>query len=602
MTLHRGAGLWIGLAAAITALALGGCGGARARYNSHLQRGQQYLADGNLDKASVEFRNAAQIEPKETEPAYFKGRVAEAQGNLRDAVLLYRTALEGNHGYEAARARLSKLLVFAGAAAETLETVAPGLSAKPDDPDLLAARAIARHELQQEHAARADAEHAIRVAPANENAVAALATLYADAKDYEHAVALVSRAVDQVPASLDLREILVTLYLATSQPAKAEEQMRKIVALSPSNLAARSLLARHLARTGNVEAAQQVLEDAVRDFSQSRESANADAAKLLLVDFVARERSREEGEKALRRFIAQDPGNADLQLGLGALLQRTGATTEAVGVYEEIIRHDGTGPKALVARDRVAALEFAAGHTEAARKLLADVLQKNPRDGDALLLRATIELREKDAAGAIADLRAVLRDQPNTPSLQRMLASAYVAKGELALAEETLRAALQLAPGEPQLAEDAAGFYEKQGRVDDAIAIYESLYRTNTRMQQFAANNLAMLLVTYKADRASLDRARDLTSTFASSKNGTLLDTVGWVRFKRGEYQDALAPLEQAVAAAPQSHLMRYHLAMDELRLGQRDRARTDLESALKGEAEFSGSEEARLALVRLSK
>ena len=602
MTLQRGAGLWIGLAAAIAALALSGCGGARARYNSHLQRGQQYLAAGNLDKAGVEFRNAAQIEPKDTEPLYFKGRVAEAHGNLREAVQLYRAALDGNHGYEAARARLGKLLVFAGAPAEALQTVAPGLAANPDEPDLLAARAIARHELKQEDTARADAEHAVRVAPTNENAVAALATLYADAKDNDRALALVSHAVEQMPASVDLREILTNLYLATSQPAKAEEQMRRIVALSPTNLAARAGLARYLARAGNPQAAQQVLEEAVQSFTQSKDTANTAAAKLLLVDFVASNRSRAEGEKTLRRFVAQDPGNSDLRLGLAALLERAGATAEAIGVYEEIIQRDGAGAKALVARDRIAALEFAAGHFETARKLLVDVLQKNPRDDDALILRATLELRENDPAGAIGDLRAVLRDQPNAPALLRMLASAYVAKGESALAEETFRAALRSAPNDPRLVEDAAGFYEKQGRIDDAIGIYEALYKTNAAMRQFAANNLAMLLVTYKTDPASLDRARDLTTTFAASQNGNLLDTAGWVHFKRGEYREALPPLEHAVAATPQSQIMRYHLAMDELRLGLRDRARTDLQSALKGEAAFSGSEDARLTLARLSR
>jgi hypothetical protein len=58
--------------------------------------------------------------------------------------------------------------------------------------------------------------------------------------------------------------------------------------------------------------------------------------------------------------------------------------------------------------------------------------------------------------------------------------------------------------------------------------------------------------------------------------------------------------LERAIARAPNSHVIHYHLAMAELQLGQRDRARAHLESALAGSGSFSGSDEARSALTSL--
>ena len=51
------------------------------------------------------------------------------------------------------------------------------------------------------------------------------------------------------------------------------------------------------------------------------------------------------------------------------------------------------------------------------------------------------------------------------------------------------------------------------------------------------AVNLAMLLVTYRTDRPSLARAKELTAPFTNSESGSLLDTSGWVRFKLGETQ-----------------------------------------------------------------
>ena len=736
MILMRGLWLQTCLLVAISACGLTACGGARARFTSHLHRGQEYLAAGNLDKASVEFRNAAQIEPKNAEALYYNGRVAEARNDIRSAFSYYQAAVEANPRYPAARAGVGKILVLSGSAKRAMDEVAPGLAEHPDDVDLLAVRAAARHQLKEDEAALVDAERAAQLGPTNENAVSVLAALYTDTKQYSRAISLLQAAVAHAPDSIPLREVLTNLYLSSGDAARAEEQIRKIIEIKPLELAPRTQLALHLIRAHDLDGAQRVLEEAVRALSTGAPSAKVDEARLQLVDFISRERSREQGEKTLRDFIAHEPDNLELRLGLGMLLQRVGAFADALSTYQDLIKRDGTGPKGLLARDRMAAIHLQQGHADMARKLLAEVLLKNPRDDDALILRSTLEMQQNDPTGAIADLRAVLRDQPKAVALQRALASAYLAKGQSALAEEALRAgmktapndplirielarllvqterapqgvalleetvkllpdqvpareallrtymatgnlqdaraaaeqlqkqqprsaigfyyagliaarekrlddslanlqnalalqpdgvavlsalaqvklaakdpegavaeyraALKLAPSDPQLVSEAARLYEKQGRIDDAIAGYDALYKANQKAQQFAANNLAMLLVTYKKDPASLDRALDLTSSFSTSDNGSLLDTVGWVRFKRGEYQDALSALERAMQRAPDSKVIRFHLAMTELQLGFRDRARSNLESALTGTDSFQGSDEARTALATL--
>src|SRR5262249_19693485 len=119
---------------------------------------------------------------------------------------------------------------------------------------------------------------------------------------------------------------------------------------------------------------------------------------------------------------------------------------------------------------------------------------------------------------------------------------------------------------------------------------------------ELATNNLAMLLVTYRSDQVSLDRARDLTLRFANSDVGALLDTRGWVMFKRGELPEALSSLEKASSRTPNSKVILYHLGMVQLRAGQADKARASLEAALSGGASFTGTDEARLALAGLKR
>ena len=157
-----------------------------------------------------------------------------------------------------------------------------------------------------------------------------------------------------------------------------------------------------------------------------------------------------------------------------------------------------------------------------------------------------------------------------------------------------------MAPWEPGLVVELAQLYEKHNRVDEAIARYDAWLKKNPRTQ-LAANNLAMLLITYRTDRASLDRASELTRGFDSSTEAAFLDTDGWVHFKRAEYADALPPLQRAVERAPESHLIHYHLGMAELQAGRTDRARAELQTAVSGAAQFQGLEEARTALASLN-
>lgn len=790
------------LVALVILLALAGCGSSHSRFLSHMERGKQYLAAGNLDKANIEFRNALQIEHQNVDAFYFSGRVAERRNNINEAIGFYQAALDAQPDETRARASLAKVFLLGGATQRALEVISPGLLSHPDDPDLLAARAVARHALRDDPDARVDAERAVKVAPTNENAVGVLAALALKSGDSTRAISLVSEAVAKAPSSIELRQILASVYLASQQPRDAEEQMRGIIALEPNELTPRLALAAHFAKEQQLDEAQKVLEEAVRDLP------GTDGAKLALVDFTVTWRSGEQGEKTLRDFLAREPNDEDLRLALGMLLQRAGATQDAVTTYRDVIHRDGTGSKGLAARDRIAAIEMSQGHEEAAKKLVDEVLAQSARDDDALIMRSNIELAHNDATNAVADLRSVLHDQPKSAVLQRALARAYLAKGEPALAEEALRSALDAAPRdiavkvelaqfltatdrdlqavkmleetvhsapddsqarealvhayiaerdwsaartaaeelkrlrpdsaegyylaglvahdekrlddsernleralelrpagrdilaaltrftleqgrnsqaiarlvqslehdpnnaqlldllgetylqskdlahatqtlnkavaadpaswvaqrdlaqvrlaandtsgaiatyqtalrnaptEPQVVTELASLYEKVGRVDDAIACYETFYKRESAQgggaQQLAANNLAMLLVTYKADRVSLDRARSLTAGFATSGNASFLDTMGWVRFKSKEYREAVISLERAADRSPDSKVIRYHLGMAQLRLGERENARTNLESALSGAGNFSGAEEARSALAAL--
>lgn len=785
------------LAILTIATLLVGCGGAAARKNGYMAKGQDYLAAHNYAKARLEFRNALQLDPNDAQASYLAGQAAEHLGNVREAALMYQEAIQSNPKHLGARAQLGLLYAVGGAPDKAVALVEPGLALAPDDPDLLTARAAARQRLGDKAGARADAEKAARLAPANEHAIGLLAAIYQQAGETQQAIDLVNKAAQTPGASVDLRVVLAQLYLAANRHPDAVQELQRAIAAEPDKLVHRYQLAQVLLLDKNVDAAEAALRAAVAQAPASAE------AKLTLANMLAANRSYEVAEAELRRLSASSPNDDQLRLGLGQFYASHDKTAEAAAVYRQIIKDDGTEASGLIARDRLISIDLHANRLDDATALIDEVLKKNPRDNDALYARASVALARGNADAAIADLRAVQRDQPNSIPLQRALARAYLQNDDSTLAEETLRSAVQsnpnsvdlrldlaqllmrtgqsgqaltlleklageqpanppvlealfgaqiagkdfvaarrtaglvqsakpelptgnylsgvaeladgkadaaraaferavaLAPaavdpvtalvrldlaqqhpdqaiarldkiiaqfprnplphnlkGEvlatlkrtdpaiasfrdaialnpvwttpyvniasaavaaghnqeaitalqegikasndaPLLVSNLAGLYERLGRPEEAIAEYEGLLKRDAD-SAIGANNLAMLLVTYRSDRTSLDRARALTERFASSRNAALLDTRGWVLYKRGDYADALNVLQKSVNKDPQSPELLYHLAMAQLKSGARDSARHSLERAINSKVAFSDRDAAKQALAGL--
>src|ERR1700751_6065397 len=111
-----------------------------------------------------------------------------------------------------------------------------------------------------------------------------------------------------------------------------------------------------------------------------------------------------------------------MQLAQAQFYEQGKDEVQARAAYEQIIAKAGSDPAAITARNRLAGLEIRRKKIAAAQKLLAEVLAKNPRDNDPLVLRANLALSQSDPKAAIVDLRAVLRDQPNASGVMRALA------------------------------------------------------------------------------------------------------------------------------------------------------------------------------------
>jgi predicted Zn-dependent protease len=783
---------------ASSSLALAACGGAEARKARHLEKGHAFLNAANYEKARVEFQNALQISPVDPEARFENGVVDEKLGKVREAAQFYQGTLDVKPDHLDARINLARLYLFSGAPEKTLDLVAPGLAKHPDNAELLTLRAAARVQTKDMDGALADAERAIQLDPANEDAASALAGIYSANHTPDKAEALLESTIRRLPSTVTLRLALAQLYSRENRPADVERILLDLVRLEPGVTGHRIRLAQFYAHQNQLDAAEQALRDGIKVIPGDRD------LKLSLVDFLYAHRSADVAEKELNGMIAAAPTDVELKFALARFYANNHQADRAEKVLREVIDAEKLDAAGITARDRLAGLLAQRNDVKGTEQLINEVLAKSPRDTDALILRGDIALANRDPKSAIVDLRTALRDQPNAVGVLRTLARAHLANGEPAIAEETMRRALESNPKDPgvrldlaqllaqlgkadqakvmlqalvkdqpsnfqaldtlfrvsagtkdydtaKMAADAmvatepkspvgymyqgmvaeqgnhtadalrlytraaelqpdafeplqaetrllvqsnrqaeairvlddliakdpknafapdikgevlfgqkdfsaaqtayklaitrapawwpayrglavaqfaakdtdagvatlrsaeaavsqpdlpgielATYYERSGKPEEAVREYEGIIKRSPQ-SEVAANNLAMLLVTYSKDAASLDRAKALTARFADSSNPSFLDTYGWVLFKHGEAAASLPVLQRVASEEPNAPVAFYHLGMAQSQAGDKAQALDNLTKAVNSGAKFSGLDEAKATRDKLA-
>src|SRR6185312_4610956 len=93
-----------------------------------------------------------------------------------------------------------------------------------------------------------------------------------------------------------------------------------------------------------------------------------------------------------------------------------------------------------------------------------------------------------------------------------------------------------------------ANIFITLGRPKEAIGIYDELLKRDSDID-LAANNMAALIAAYEYDdSALLEQARQLAERFAGSNNPLELDTLGWVYYRQGKLDEAMATVVRAKA------------------------------------------------------
>jgi tetratricopeptide (TPR) repeat protein len=205
------------------------------------------------------------------------------------------------------------------------------------------------------------------------------------------------------PNRADARLGEIKALLALNRTAEAIGPAEELVAMSPNDVEALLVVAKARAAEGDAAAALTVLVQA-----QSRAPARADLHKLQ-GDVLARVGDRGGALSAYRAALELDQGFVAAWVDLGRIHEQREEWTDALRAYERALHELPTYHEATMA---LADLQRRLGRLAPAIDRLADLLEEDPYDLDALILLGRALLEDKRPQAALEAFRRVLKFDP----------------------------------------------------------------------------------------------------------------------------------------------------------------------------------------------
>jgi Flp pilus assembly protein TadD len=413
--------------------------------------------------------------------------------------------------------------------------------------------------------------------------------------------------------------------LAKGDRAAGLAVLQAAVKAAPEAAEAHIMLAQAQAMGGKPAEARQTLQQALK--------ANPDNPELrrALVRACLAEGDAGAAKAELDRLLAANPRDVQALTDLGGLHVARGEMPQAERCFKTLAE---INPKDHLAHYRLGLLAAQAGRFDDAAKSFVKSYELSPDFGIAATALVQTYLARREPDKAAAWLKGRLAARPRDAWLHNLMGELQVVLGDMAASERHLTSAQTYAPGWATPYNNLALLYARTGQIEPAtarlkgefqkahsvraghmLAMLQEINRdwagaraTYEQVLKFqpdfvlSANNLAYLLAEVYPGPNTLQQADLLAQKALARAPGDpyVLDTAGWVAYRRGELPKARSLLERAVALQPQVPVFNYHLGMLCLKEGNQAQAKRHLQRALESGQGFQGMEEAKKALDKL--
>ena len=618
------------LALALAALlTLAACQSSEERAEGHYQDALALLAEDDTDRALVELRNVFDLDGQHREARRLYAATLAERGALTEAYGQYLRLAEQFPDDLDARLALGRIAVGRRQWDEVRRHGAVARELAPDDAEVRVfdlniayADALAADDAPARREAVRETLAAIEGRPDD----LSLRRIAVDGAirdgELDTALARVEETLAVAPEERSLYDMRVNLLSELDRGDEVEPLLLDMIDRFPGEPELVGALLRFYVTRGEVDAGEAFL----RARAETAQEEEATGARIDLARFLLELKGP---EAALAELPAEEGGDPVLRALRAQILFNEGSTDEAIAEMESLLEGAEGGIESDENRVVLARMLEATGNRVGAQRLVAQVLEGDSTQIEALKMEAGWRIAADDPDGAIALLRTALDESPDDARALTLMAQAHSRNGNRDLArdmlslavdasgngveesrryvallleedrvrpaEEVLLDALRATPGDSSLMLDLANVYirtEDWGRVRQ---VESQLRRLDTPEAARLADGIE---ATRLASEGRMEDAISFLEELAAENSQDMAARIAVVRARMiaGDAEGALSYAEELRAEAPDDLSLALIQAAALASVGRHDEAAAIYREVL---GQIPGIESAWVQLVR---
>jgi tetratricopeptide (TPR) repeat protein len=549
------------------------------------------LRQARLDKAESAFRRAREIDPKSSKVHLALGNVYWLMGDETQADEFFRQAAALSQGNSIEKLKWASFKLKSGGVNDARKILGEMLH---QDADFVPALAyLAQIELAdgRKKECAAIIEHILRLDADNFSALLLKARLSLAESQTAEAISQLKKISQTYSREPSVHFYLALAYMRGGDLARARASVDQALLARPHFSDASVLRAEIDLRRGDLASAIPALKQVLR------ENPRAWNAYPLLTAGLQAQGDWQNAELTARNWIKQKPQDPEARLVLGMILRNQKKLADATAAFEEVVRIQ---PDLILAADQLVDLDLLAKNTNAAGLRVQQLLGAHPDWATVRFLEAKFHLALNQPVEAEQALKAAIACDAQFQPAYRALAQIHVQSGKTGEAIDHLSRLVENQPNNTGALMQLASIHERIGEFAKARARYEQILSVDPRSTA-ALNNLAYLLCEKVGD---LEAAYELAvrARKLAPQDPYLADTLGWIVFKRGDYNWAVSLLRESAQKLPGEPDVLSHLGLAYYRMGEEKFARDYLNRAMRSTRSPSEPKliEAHLAVLEL--
>jgi predicted Zn-dependent protease len=425
------------LVACLALLVLVACDTAEERADGHYKKGLELAAAGEIDKAILEFRNALKLNEEALEPRIEFAKLLVEKRDFQGAVGNFQRVIEADPNNLEARKMLGRIMLLGGQSEEAASNINTALEIAPDDIDVQGMKAtLDLREGRTDQAVRM-ARAILAKEPNNIQGALVMYGYAMNAKRFEDAVDHIEGALSENPQDFALQYSKLRALEFIGDNDRIGAQLEDMTGQFPDNPdLARGLVQWHQ-RNGDPDAAEQVLRDLSARYPDDPNYA------LAVAIFLGDNKGNDAARAELAELTARFPQSALFVRAQAQLDVREGDTVDAIERLDRLLESGIEGEERILTQTSLAQILISSGDPERAQQVVAEILEQDPQNVDALIMRARDAIDNDQPEVAVNDLRTALDSDPQNPGILTLLAQAHERNGSIGLAQERLALAVR---------------------------------------------------------------------------------------------------------------------------------------------------------------